>query len=73
MAYVNVGEDGETKLYAHKEVHALTTQLVHGMALDLRDIAAGTPLEALGRGARCGYCAMRGLCRRDFWEEEKKA
>lgn len=73
VAYVNVGEDGETKLYAHKEVHALTTQLVHGMALDLRDIAAGTPLEALGRGARCGYCAMRGLCRRDFWEEEKKA
>lgn len=73
VAYVNVGESGETKLYPHQEVHQLTTQLVHGMARDLQGIARGTPLQALGRGGRCDYCAMRGLCRRDFWDEEEQA
>ena len=73
VAYVNVGESGETKLYPHQEVHQLTTQLVQGMARDLQGIAQGTPLQALGRGGRCDYCAMRGLCRRDFWDEEEQA
>lgn len=34
---------------------------------DLRRIADGAPLPALGVSAVCEYCEMRGLCRRDYW------
>jgi ATP-dependent helicase/nuclease subunit B len=37
---------------------------------DLARIAAGAPLPALGNDMVCGYCKMRGLCRRDFWHDE---
>lgn len=70
VAYVNVGESGETDMHEHTDIARLTDQLVRGMASDLGRIAAGAELPALGQGARCGYCAMRGLCRRDFWEGE---
>ena len=45
--------------------------LMRSLASDLQRIADGQPLQALGQGARCDYCAMRGLCRRDFWMEEQ--
>jgi len=38
---------------------------------DLARIAGGAPLPALGNDMVCGYCKMRGLCRRDFWDEEE--
>jgi len=38
---------------------------------DLGRIAAGAPLPALGNDMVCGYCKMRGLCRRDFWHDEE--
>ena len=27
------------------------------------------PMPALGEGAVCDYCAARGLCRKDFWND----
>ena len=27
------------------------------------------PLPALGEGSVCEWCAARGLCRKDFWNE----
>ncbi|MGE5339600.1 MAG: PD-(D/E)XK nuclease family protein, partial [Gemmatimonadota bacterium] len=37
---------------------------------DVRRIAAGASLPALGVDAVCERCEMRGLCRRDFWSDE---
>ena len=34
---------------------------------ELRRIAQGAPLPALGEGRVCEFCAARGLCRRDAW------
>jgi ATP-dependent helicase/nuclease subunit B len=31
---------------------------------------AGAPLPAQGTASACGFCEMRGLCRRDYWESE---
>ena len=37
---------------------------------DLRRIADGAPMPALGVSTVCEYCEMRGLCRRDYWERD---
>ncbi|HCA27761.1 MAG TPA: hypothetical protein DEP05_09025 [Betaproteobacteria bacterium] len=29
----------------------------------------GAPLPAHGAAESCGYCEMRGLCRKDYWDE----
>jgi ATP-dependent helicase/nuclease subunit B len=36
---------------------------------DLQRIAAGAALPALGNEVVCDWCEMRGLCRRDFWQD----
>jgi ATP-dependent helicase/nuclease subunit B len=33
-------------------------------------LRAGAELPAQGVAGVCGYCEMRGLCRRDYWERE---
>jgi len=38
---------------------------------DLQRIADGAPLPAIGSAAVCARCEMRGLCRRDHWDEER--
>ncbi|MFY3385692.1 PD-(D/E)XK nuclease family protein [Paracidovorax sp. MALMAid1276] len=68
-AYVNVGERGETQMHEQDEVVHLRDLLVDGIRHDFERIAAGTPMPALGEGAVCDYCAARGLCRKDFWNE----
>ncbi len=66
-AYVNVGERGETRMYEQEDVVPLRDELIAGIQHDMARIAAGAPMPALGEGAVCGYCAARGLCRKDFW------
>lgn len=68
-AYVNVGERGETQMHEQEEVVHLRDLLVEGIQHDFERIAAGDPMPALGEGAVCEYCAARGLCRKDFWNE----
>ena len=68
VAYLNIGEKGHTTLHEQPDAAHLGQQLLHGMAHDLARMAQGAPLPALGQGARCDFCAARGLCRRDFWE-----
>lgn len=65
-AYVNVGERDGTAAFAVPDLAPLREQLLAGIAHDLGRIAAGAPLPALGDGAVCGFCAARGLCRKDF-------
>ena len=66
-AYVNVGERGETRTYEQEDVVHLRDELVEGILSDMARIDEGAPMPALGEGAVCGYCAARGLCRKDFW------
>lgn len=40
---------------------------------DLRRIADGAPLPAIGAATVCANCEMRGLCRRDYWSTEDGA
>ncbi|WP_312760406.1 PD-(D/E)XK nuclease family protein, partial [Pulveribacter sp.] len=68
-AYLNVGERGETRLYEQDGLQQLHQQLLRSIEQDMARIAEGAPLQALGEGAVCDWCAARGLCRRDFWNE----
>ncbi|ROR41432.1 PD-(D/E)XK nuclease family protein [Diaphorobacter sp. C33] len=67
--YVNVGERGETRLHEQDDVVHLRDLLLDGITHDMQRIAAGAPLPALGEGSVCEWCAARGLCRKDFWNE----
>ncbi|WP_313084549.1 PD-(D/E)XK nuclease family protein [Pulveribacter sp.] len=68
-AYLNVGERGETRLYEQDGLQQLHQQLLRSIEQDMARIAEGAPLQALGEGAVCDWCAARGLCRKDFWNE----
>jgi ATP-dependent helicase/nuclease subunit B len=48
----------------------LAQQVAGRLRADLQRVAAGAPLPAIGTDAVCGYCEMRGLCRRDHWADE---
>ena len=37
---------------------------------DLQRVINGAPMPALGNEVVCEWCEMRGLCRRDFWQDE---
>lgn len=54
----------------HAEVEQSAALLVNGLEQDLLAMEQGAPLPALGEGRACGFCEMRGLCRRDDWSEE---
>jgi ATP-dependent helicase/nuclease subunit B len=66
-AYLNVGERDGTKAFEQDDVVVLRDALVQGIVTDIRRIAEGAALPALGEGMACEFCAARGLCRKDFW------
>lgn len=68
-AYLNIGERGEVTEVPHKDLELATHLLQEGVQAELRRIAEGAPLPALGEGRACEFCAARGLCRRDAWRE----
>jgi ATP-dependent helicase/nuclease subunit B len=68
-AYVNVGERGETVRVQQDDVVAARDALLDGIRHDLGRIADGVPLQALGEGRACEFCAARGLCRKDGWHD----
>ena len=68
-AYVNVGERGETKTYEASGIGQLRDALLAGIRRDFERIAEGAVLPALGEGGVCDWCAVRGLCRKDFWDD----
>ncbi|MDN6887016.1 PD-(D/E)XK nuclease family protein [Variovorax sp. CAN2819] len=69
-AYVNVGEKAAgTQTVEQPAVVEARDALVAGIIEDFRRIAQGAALPPLGEGAVCDYCAARGLCRKDFWDE----
>lgn len=72
-AYVNVDEKSGTKLYEMTAIVEVREALAHGIIHDMQQIAAGAKLPALGTEPACHYCAARGLCRKDFWQETEGA
>ena len=68
-AYISVTEREGTKTLTPPDIQGLRELLLRGLAQDMEGIAQGRPLPALGHGEACDYCAARGLCRRDFWEQ----
>lgn len=62
-------EDRSVTLVPHAEVRATASALIDGVVDDMTRIARGAPLPALGEGVACDYCRVRGLCRRDHWEQ----
>jgi ATP-dependent helicase/nuclease subunit B len=65
--YLNVGERGEIVEVPHKALAQATQLLREAIPSELRRIAQGAPMPALGEGRVCEFCAARGLCRRDAW------
>lgn len=72
-AYVNVGERDGCRTFEQDDVVAVRDALIEGLFSDLGRIAKGAGLPALGEGKVCETCAVRGLCRKDFWGEEPSA
>jgi ATP-dependent helicase/nuclease subunit B len=48
---------------------ALADAVQERLRNDLQRVAAGHALSAIGAESVCRYCEMRGLCRRDYWQE----
>lgn len=57
----------------HPEVLQSARALLDGLARDWQALAGGEPLRALGEGALCDTCEVRGLCRRDHWADASDA
>lgn len=68
-AYLNIGERGDVKVVPHEQLPLAAHLLKEGVQAELRRIAQGAPLPALGEGRVCEFCAARGLCRRDGWSD----
>ena len=68
-AYVNLGEKEPTRTYAQADIVELRDDLIQSILSDMTRIAEAVPLPALGEGKACEYCAARGLCRKDFWND----
>lgn len=66
-AYLNLAERDEPLLCELTDIEQRAADLHAGMADDMRRIAEGVPLQALGEGSVCDWCEVRGLCRKDFW------
>jgi ATP-dependent helicase/nuclease subunit B len=62
------GDSGITPVAPPHPFAELMQSVGNRLRRDLRRVAAGAPLPAIGAAAVCEYCEMRGLCRRDYWE-----
>jgi len=74
-AYVNIDTNGvqdePVRTFEHPDLATARDALLQGLTHELARIADGAPLPPLGEGAVCEHCAARGLCRKDFWTQEK--
>lgn len=66
-AYLTLDEPDAPQLIVHPDVQASAAALLDGLGGELQRLRAGAALPALGEGAACDFCDVRGLCRRDQW------
>jgi len=67
--YLALDDSRGIAMIEHPDVEDSAAQLIEGVGRDLLDAHGGAALPALGEGVACGFCEMRGLCRRDDWSE----
>jgi ATP-dependent helicase/nuclease subunit B len=72
-SYLALDERDAPIAVEHPEVVRTARGFLAGLAADLRELAAGAGLPALGEGEVCAHCEVRGLCRRDHWAEPAAA
>jgi len=65
-AYVHI-DARKVETLPHADVEQSAELLIEQLSSDWVRLHQGAPLLALGDGAACEHCAMRGLCRRDHW------
>jgi len=65
--YLALDERNSPQGVVHHNVAVSAVALLDGVAADLHQMRAGTGLAALGEEPVCGFCEVRGLCRRDHW------
>lgn len=68
-AYVHI-DARKVETLRHADIQDSAVQLIGQLARDWVRMHQGAPLLALGDGAACEHCAMRGLCRRDHWSAQ---
>ena len=66
-AYLSFHERDGCKTIAQSDLLHARNALLNGIDNDMERIAGGAVLPALGEGATCDFCKVRGLCRKDFW------
>lgn len=62
-------ESGVKSIAPPQPFAPLTSAVLHRLHGDLQRIQDDAPLPAIGVASVCKVCEMRGLCRRDYWEE----
>jgi len=65
-AYVHI-DARKVEALCHADIQQSAEELITQLSRDWVRMHQGAPLQALGDGAACEHCAMRGLCRRDHW------
>jgi len=65
--YLSIHEREGCKLITQEALGSARDALLQGITEDFQAMAQGAALPALGEGASCEYCQVRGLCRKDFW------
>jgi ATP-dependent helicase/nuclease subunit B len=65
------GEPGVALVPPQQSFEELIEAVTSRLQSDLQRIADGAPLPAIGAESVCEHCEMRGLCRRDFWENRE--
>lgn len=68
-AYLNIGERGDITPVQHPALAQAAHLLQEAVQAELRRIAQGAQLPAIGEGRACEFCAARGLCRKDGWSD----
>lgn len=66
-AYVHI-DARKVEAMTHADIQASAELLLAQLRRDWLGMHQGAALQALGEGAACEHCAMRGLCRRDHWQ-----
>ena len=66
-SYLTLDDNNSPVEVPHPGVADTAATMLAGLANDFAALRAGAAMPALGEGEVCGYCEMRGLCRRDHW------
>lgn len=70
-AYVHI-DARKVEALCHADIQQSAQELIAQLSRDWVRMHQGEPLRALGDGAACEHCAMRGLCRRDHWHAKQE-